>query len=209
MFSSSGVSLPLRWRWRWCPAVRPGLVAVSASLISTAPRRQTQQEEEGQGRPLRAAEPLIAVRRGSGDMRWEARAGPGCQRGSQRGRAGLDVDGRVGLDGQPAEPHWHRTDRRCVRARRARRTARGQLRATCRGRHRTREPGGLSSGSHVFSTRHLFGKGFPVFLPGPHRIIAAAAGDGGAVSFTIGRIFILFLYYISIFWLWHGFHFVF
>jgi hypothetical protein len=62
---------------------------------------------------------------------------------------------------------------------------------------------------HVFSTRHLFGKGVPVFLPAPQRIIAADAGVGGAVSFTIGRIFILFLYYYIIFWLWDGFHFVF
>jgi len=41
VFFLGRVTAVLRWRWRWCPAVRPGLVAVSASLISTAPRRQT------------------------------------------------------------------------------------------------------------------------------------------------------------------------
>lgn len=95
---------------RWCPAVCPPVVAVSASLISTARRRQTQQqqqEEDGQREGRGSAGPPVAGR-GAFNSRPQGIRGI-CTCGvrvsageSQRGRAGLDVDRRVGPDDQPA-----------------------------------------------------------------------------------------------------------
>ena len=105
--------------------------------------------------------------------------GQGVSGGSQRGRAGLDVDGRVGLDGQPTG-RGHRTNRGCVRAR-ATCEANGAGAAALRcAPHADADAGGvtgrgngegLSSGSQLTCTFFFYAafiwKGVPVFLPAP------------------------------------------
>lgn len=159
--SGVGVSLPLRWRW--CPAVRPALVAVWVSLISTAPRRQTQQEEEGQG----SAGPPVAGRGAFNSRPQGIRGyalGGACGARVSAWPRGIGCGRPVGPDGQPTGTAP--TAGACARDVRGER--RGGSCAPHAGRHRTRERGGLSSGSQLTCTFFLRGiyleRGFQSFF---------------------------------------------
>lgn len=179
----AGVALALVSGCLSCP---PGavLVAVSASLISTAARRHDRHSnKKKKKRPGQRGAPPVAGPGafnscpGLGGVRGYARVGPGCQ------WAELAWATRDWMwTHSPLAPH-HQPPVPVPVLVRARRTAPGQLRATCRCRARERQ--GLTNHLHVFSFNAAFiwkSKGFQTcFLHRVALLLAPGAGVGGAV----------------------------
>jgi hypothetical protein len=122
----------------------------------------------------------------------------------------LDVDGRWGRTDSPLAPHQPPVRARAT----CEANGAGAAARHMQGRHRTRERGGLSSGSQLTCTFFLRGiyleRGFQCFFL--HRsalLLLMLALVELFRSLSVGFLFCFYIIIIIIFWLWDGFHFVF